>query len=201
MADQDRASATNCSQCGKPAVVIYAGHGLCAEHHLKLQQANYLQVSMLAAQLNVIRGDLEQGMGVELPRMHLPRPPFVGDTFTLNNINVSQSTIGAVNTGTIQNIDASITVMQSQGKDNLAAAVKELTEAVLKSSEVAQATKNDIAEQLAFLVAQATAQGQDRSLGLVRSVLGGLRSSISVAADLLTIWSRVEPLFQSAFGL
>lgn len=192
-----------CSQCDRPAIVRYGDLGLCVEHHLKMQQATYLQVSMLAAHLNFTRSQIEAGTGGLLPlsRMEIPPPPFIGDNLTLNNINVSGSTIGAINTGTIRNLDASITTMQSRGEHELGAAIAELTEAIIHSNEVNEAAKREIAEQLEFLVAQATAEEQNRSMGVVKSTLAGLRNSISVAAGLLTIWDKVEPFFGATFGI
>ncbi len=93
-----------CSQCDRPAIVRYGDLGLCVEYHLKMQQATYLQVSMLAADLNFLQAKMSVGTGGLIPptRVGIPPPPFIGDNFTLNNINVSGSTIGAINTGTIQ---------------------------------------------------------------------------------------------------
>ena len=42
--------------------------------------------------------------------------------------------------------------MKTQGKDDLAEAIKELTEAVIESNELDEAIKKDIAEQLEYLV-------------------------------------------------
>lgn len=194
---------TKCSQCDKPAVVYYGDSGLCVEHHLMMQQAAYLQQSMLAAQVNQIRAEIEAGTGmlVRLPRIEIPKPPFIGDSLTLNNISVAGSTIGAINTGTIQSLDVSITLMRNRGESELAAGVKELTEAILKSNEVQESAKNEITEQLAYLVAQVTAEKNNRSMGVVKSILAGIRNSISVATSLLAIWDKVQPLFQSAFGI
>ncbi len=91
--------------------------------------------------------------------------------------------------------------MQNRGEGDLAIAIKELTEAILRSNEVNECAKNEIAEQIDFLVAQVTAEPQNRSIGMVKSILAGIRDSISVAAGLLTIWGKLEPLFRIAFGI
>lgn len=52
-----------CSQCNRPAIVRYGALGLCVEHHLKMQQATYLQVSMLAANLNFLQTKISAGTG------------------------------------------------------------------------------------------------------------------------------------------
>ena len=70
--------------------------------------------------------------------------------------------------------------MQNRGEGDLAVAIKELTEAILRSNEVNESAKNEIAEQLDFLVTQVTAEPQNRSIGMVKSILAGIRDSISV---------------------
>jgi len=194
-------SAANCTQCDRPAIYHLHGHSLCVDHFLKLQQAIYLQQSGLISMLNMVRDDLTLSTGIPHSRVELPRPPFIGDALTLNNINVSGSNIAAINTGTIRNLDASITIMDSQGKSDLAQAVKELTQAIIDSNEIDESIKSDIAQQLEFLTSQATAKAESRSLGVIKSTLVGLKSIISVSANLLAIWDKVEPLFRATFGL
>ena len=190
-----------CTQCGKPAVSDIIPY--CVEHYLMLEQASYLQQTLLAANINFLQDKISLGTGGLIPPTHIeiPPPPFIGGNLTLNNISVSGSTIGAINTGTIKNLDASITVMKGLGESDLATAVKQLIEAVIKSTEINDSLKNEIAEQLAFLSVQATTKAESRSLGIIKSILSGLRDSISVAGGLIAIWGKVEPLFRSIFGI
>lgn len=188
-----------CSQCDKPAVL----GDLCVDHYYKLQQAIYLQSSMVAAMQNLLAAELDAGTGylVHHPRIIIPPPPSIGDNVTFNNINIDRSTVGAINTGILSNLDVSMDLVKSKGEDELAAAIKELTQAIYDSKEVDDSFKNDILDQLQFIVAQATAEPENRSTGLVKSVLAGIRSSISVVAGLLAIWDRVEPLIEVAVGI
>ena len=73
-----------------------------------IQEAAYLQFSMLAAHKNNLAAEIEAGIGyiMPVPRITIPPPPIRGNKLTLNNINVNNSTIGAINTGTIANLDA-----------------------------------------------------------------------------------------------
>jgi len=188
-----------CSQCNKPAVM----GGLCVDHYFRLQHAIYLQYSMAAAQYNVIEEQISAGTGGLMPpkRIIIPPPPSLGDNYTFNNISVAESDIGAINTGTAANIDASITIMQNQGNNELAVAITELTQAIIDSKEIEQAAKNEIAEQLQFLVAQVTAEPSNRSLGLVKGILIGIRNTISTATSLLAIWDKIEPLIKMSLGI
>jgi len=188
-----------CSQCDKPAVM----DDLCVDHYFKLQQAIYLQYSMLAAQYNVLEDQFSDGTGGIIPPKRIkvhPLPSF-GDNYTFNNISITESNVGAINTDSAANIDASITIMKSQGNSDLAIAITELTQAIIDSREIEQATKNEIAEQLQFLVAQTTAEPSNRSLGLVKGILTGIRDTVSTAASLLVTWDKVEPLIRMYLGI
>ena len=164
----ERAMSTSqdCTQCGRPAIITFGGNPLCVEHHLKMQQAIYLQHSQIAAHINYLSEEIARGTGYILPpnRIEIPRPPFLGDSLNLHNINVSNSTIGAVNTGTVEHLDAAITLFERRDEDELAAAIKEFTQALIDTNEIEASTINEIAEQLAFLVAQASAKPEDRSI-------------------------------------
>lgn len=188
-----------CSQCDKPAVL----GDLCVDHYYKLQQAIYLQSSMAAAMQNLLAAQLDAGTGylVHHPRIIIPPPPSIGDNVTFNNINIDRSTVGAINTGILSNLDVSMDLVKSKGEDELAAAIKELTQAIYDSKEVDDSFKNDILDQLQFIVAQATAEPENRSTGLVKGMLSGIRSSISAVASLLAIWDRVEPLIEMYLGI
>lgn len=193
-----------CSQCGKPAVVLYGGIPLCVGHHLKMQQAEYLLFSMRAAAYNVAAGDIDQSIGGILgptPRMELPRPPFVGETLTLNNINVSKSTVGSINTGTIQHLDSAISIMQGRGNEKVGEAIKELTEAVVNSAELGNTTKNELAELLESLASQIVAKPEDRKLGVAKAILDSIHKTASSVASLLVIWDRAQGIIHTALGL
>ncbi len=189
-----------CSQCDKPAI---GRMNLCVDCYFKLQQAIYLQWSMAASLYNLTNRLISNHTGGLMPPrpIAIPPPPSSGDTLTFNNINVDRSTIGTINTGFISNLDTSITLMQSSGEDKLADAVKELTQAIYDSKEVNDDLKNEIYEQLQFLIAQATAEPENRSIGVAKGILTGIRGAISVAAGLLAIWDKVELLLKTALGI
>ncbi|MBA7479862.1 hypothetical protein ES707_15303 [subsurface metagenome] len=193
-----------CSQCDKVAVVSYGEVNLCAEHYQMVQQADYQRFRMAAAMFNVMAAQFDAGTGwlVPHPRIEIPpaTPSIVGN-LTFNNISVDRSTVGAINLERVRNLDISIDIMQSRGDTDLAAGIKELTQAIIDSKEVTESVKDEINGQLEFLVAQATANKQNRNIGLIKSALAGIRGSISVVASLLAIWDKVEPLIKMYLGM
>ncbi|MBC8051181.1 MAG: hypothetical protein H7X92_13705 [Chitinophagales bacterium] len=63
---------------------------------------------------------------------------------TLNNIHISQSQIGVLNTGSIQRIDAAITLSKGSDVEEIGAQIVGLTQAVIQSKELDTAQQNEI---------------------------------------------------------
>lgn len=164
-----------------------------------MQQASYLLASQLAAGFNRLEVEIAQATGYILPPnlIEIPRPPFVGDKLTLNHINVSNSTVGAINTGMVQHLDAAVTVFQNQGQAEIAAAIKEFAQALVDNAEISDALRNEIAEQLAYLVAQIQAKPEQRSTGIAKSVVSGIGTAIAGVGPLLAAWEKLQPLIES----
>jgi hypothetical protein len=158
--------------------------------------------SWLASQLNYMEQQLDVGHGGLLPlkQMTIPQPPSAGSSYTLSQIQVSDSNVGVINPGTLFTLNTSIEVMQNRGDSELAKAVKELTQAVLDDKQITNDLKKEIAEQLEFLVAEAVADREKRRVGVIKGVMSHIGKAISISAALLTIWDKVEPLLRMTFG-
>jgi hypothetical protein len=192
---------TQCSQCGKPAIEEYHTHPLCVEHLRMMLQISYFRQSWAAANLNSVRSDLNVNSPIQYPLVEIPPNPFVGGDILLNNISVSQSTIGALNTGTISNIDVAIGLIRDKGDNDLATMIKKLTEEVINNAELSKQEKNEINEQLEYLVAQALIEEKHRVMGPIKSIFLGIRNYVSPIASLLAIWNNLEPLIKIALGI
>ena len=193
---------TTCTQCETPAFVQYEGQPLCVRHHLMVQQASWIQFAQLAARLNEVKGQIAQGTGYILPPnyIQIPPPPSLGDNLTFNNIKVTDSSVGLINTGTIRRIehlDASVTTFAVRGKDELAECLQHFTQ-VLVDSEADQAVKEEIAQQVEYLVAQAQAEPSQRSVGIIKAVFEGIEKSTAMLTPLAKAWINLQPLLRDA---
>jgi hypothetical protein len=201
-------STAKCHHCGKPAIINYGETPLCIDCYHKVAQADFMEQQILhnrlswnASQLNLVEQELYAGTGGLLPlkQMMIPRPPSA-PRYSSQQIKVSESNIGVINTGTLLNLEAGIEVIQNLGDKDLANAVKELTQAVLDSNDINDQLKTEIAEQLEFLVTEALASKDKKRKGLARKVIDNISKSISTVASLLTIWNTLHPLLQAYFG-
>ena len=118
----------------------------------------------------------------------------MGQNLTLNNINVRDSAVGGINTGTIQHPDATVTLTRAGGKKEPADALQEFTQALHDSQDLAGEIKNEIAEQVDFLMAQVGVEPKSRSTGLFKSALSG----VTAVPALLALWSKLKALIETA---
>jgi hypothetical protein len=198
-----------CHHCDKPATFKRGEIPLCVDCYYKVAQADFMeqqilhnQMSWTASNLNFIEQQLYIGHGGLLPlkQMMIPPPP-TAPNYSFQQIKVSDSNIGVINTGTLFNLDTSIQIMQNRGDKELADAVKQLTQAVLDSNDINNELKTDIAEQLEFLVTEVLASKDKQRKGLARKVIDNISQSISTVASLLTIWNTLNPLLKAYFNL
>jgi len=196
-----------CSQCDKPAIIKYDNKiPLCVDCYHKIaqaafmeQQAQHNRLSWLASQMNLTEQHLYQGMGGILPlkQIQIPQPPSAGINYSYSNIEVSDSAVGVINPGTLYTINTSIDVMQNRGDNELAAAIKDLTQEVVNSKEIQDDVRKEITELLQYLASAASTDKDTQNKSVVKQVLERLEKLIPVATLAWSIWERVQPLLQS----
>ncbi|WP_144766547.1 hypothetical protein [Methylobacterium dankookense] len=103
---------------------------------------------------------------------------------TFNNFNVNNSQIGVINTGELAKIDAAITLSRGSDAEIFGQKVQILTEALLKSTEVSQAQKNEIIDLIQALTSEVIAKRKPAVIGALLQSIGAKVSGISVLARL-----------------
>ena len=112
----------------------------------------------------------------------------MGENLTLNNITVTNSAIGGINTGTLENLDARVTLTIGKGEDALADALREFTQAIHDTEELSSEAKNEVAEQLDFAMSQVGVEAKQRTpKGLAKSALGGIRAVVTDIGALVVL--------------
>ena len=91
-------------------------------------------------------------------------------------------------------------MMRAVGKDDLASELQSLTQVLLDNQELDQSTRKEVAEQLEFLVAQIQAKPENRTVGLAKSALSGIRDLLAPATTLIVIWNKLEPLIKGSLA-
>lgn len=132
-------------------------------------------------------------------------PLQVKQSVSKNGIIISNSNIGILNTGEIediQSISVNITSLSESGAHEVAEAIKQITEAVSKSSDLAATNKSMVLEQLEELSEQALLPAENRSKpGILKAIISTLATTLGAAGGLAEVWSTWGPAIQKFFGL
>lgn len=168
---------------------------VCLDCNLKHAQLSAIQCDQLEREMNYAAAHMEAitGMPGTIPR-YPPRQVRIvqGGTVTLNNINISQSTIGVLNTGSLQMVDSAITILMGQPETkDIAEAIKSLVNAIASAPELSKEDKNEAIETLSVVASEATAPQDKRKSSVVKRLLAHLPDLIKTSASALTIWDKV----------
>jgi hypothetical protein len=194
-----------CYQCDKLAIYVVSDQKipLCLDCYYKFAQINQQQIEMGERQTNFLLDQMDEIMGFQRsgPRFPVRRPPptvNVGAS-TFNNINVSNSTVGVLNTGNIHRIDNALTILKSGAEADLGEAIKGLSQAIL-SSQIGNKEKDEALEILSVLSAEATSPKAKRRASTMKVLWSRLKEIVGMANDLAQAWSNYSPLIFAAFG-
>ncbi len=188
-----------CGQCGKPAIVQAAGVSLCVDCYYRLVVTQTLQLRNAAIGSNAAaqQMDFVSDLRNFTPRMQVPDLPPA--PFTLNNIHVDRSTVGAINTGEVAKIDVSITLLQQAGNKDISEALRSLTQATIDASEMPEDSKSQALDQVGYLSEQAAAAAKDRKPGMIRAALSAITQTATTVSAVATAWNAAEPILKAHF--
>ena len=181
---------------GKPAVAEGGGVSLCVDCYYRLAVAQTLQLRNAAIGSNAAAQQMDFVTGLRnfTPSMQVPDLPPA--PFTLNNIHIDRSTVGAINTGEVAKIDVSITVLQQAGNKEVSEALKALTQAIIDASDTTEDSKSQTLDQVGYLSEQATAAAKDRKPGVIRATLSAITQTATTVSAVATAWSAAEPILR-----
>jgi hypothetical protein len=189
-----------CQQCGKPAIMKY-GEGeesifLCIDCNLKYQQSIEMAQRRNAEMINFLTGQIESQFGMYgmFPRYQVTSPVIHKGDIKLNNINVNNSVVGAINTGVVQSIDVSLSVIKSQGEPDIVDSIKGLTEQLIKSNDINDKQKNEILEQLSFISEQLAKPKESRKRSLIGPVFKTIGAALTGFPKLIEAWEKLRQL-------
>ncbi|MDH4157732.1 MAG: hypothetical protein OEW00_10705, partial [candidate division Zixibacteria bacterium] len=159
-----------CSQCDLPAIAVIAGQPLCVDHYTKMASALEAQNDQLARTMNYLYDMMERATGIPgiAPKIETRQPIHARIDASVNQITIDRSVVGAVNQGTVDGIEVALNYIRQGQDENVAEAIKELTEATAKEASIDLSTQNEILEVLHVLAAQAAQPKETRRMGVVR---------------------------------
>ena len=177
------------------------GHPLCLDCKTKLSQMWQAELADTVNQLNFLLGVAEAQVGIPgmFPRYQAPQPTIQQGSVSFNNINVSESVVGAINTGQIQQIDVAMDKIAIDGNAQLIDYLKAFTEAVLADQQLEGERRDKIIEMLAFLTTQCALPKGGRQPSVVQTVLERVSQIVETVKSLSPLWAPLLAALQTMF--
>ena len=175
---------------------------LCLDCNLKFSQITQQQIENHERMANHAADEIAAAVGLAPmgPRFP-PRPrPVVVQGLKLNNINVSNSVVGTINTGSIGTVDQSITALQQSGDPSVAEALKVISEAVLRSGDLTLNQRNDLIESLSVIAREAASSKDTRQNTVALTLIERASKITSLANDVADVCGKYWPVLLAAFG-
>lgn len=141
-----------------------------------------------------------------MPREPVPQLPATFQdrrtmTVTNNHITVNGGTVGAINTGTIQRLNVAIDQAAQRNDAALVIAIRQLGEAIANHATLTAEKKDEASECLLFLVDQISIPATQRRPTIIRAATDAFLRALSVAADLMQVWTTVGTPIRQALGI
>ncbi|SIP93611.1 hypothetical protein SAMN05880561_101315 [Rhizobium sp. RU33A] len=188
-----------CSNCSRLALYTVGdqspGIPLCLSCYAIVEDISFRNWLKSAAMLNQAMDDMDAVMplGGTVGRIPVADIAKATSSFrTYNNIHVTNSNVGVINTGNLAKIDAAITMSVGTDAEEFGARLKDLTDAVLQEASVDDDAKRQIVEVIDAIAQQASAK--QPSATVIGTLFSGLRTLSSTAVEIAT---AVEKLYDA----
>jgi hypothetical protein len=117
------------------------------------------------------------------------------------NIHLKDSQVGVLNLGSIVgNVQAHLAAVGGPDADEARKALETLAQAVLDEEALRDEQRQQLLESVDLLAQEAAATPAQRRGSVIRTVLGGLATSLAAAGSLTEVWTAVGPTLLHFFG-
>jgi hypothetical protein len=193
-----------CHQCPKPALYGVSDQNipLCLDCFHKWQQIGYMQFLQHAAMMNQAADDMDSMVGFRtggrIPVVALANA--MQKRHVYNNIRISHSTVGVLNTGDLARIDAVITLTKDSDVEAIGETLKNLTQAVIDARNIDEKAKKDLVELIQSLAEQVVgSQGQRKPL-VIMTLLRGIEERAKGIGAISGVVHQLVAVITNMFG-
>ena len=170
---------------------------LCLKCHTLLQDNNYRTFLMNATMLNQSMDHMDMVTGIHLGGKRISVNALakaMSKPMTSNHINISNSSVGVLNTGDLAKINAVITITEGSDVEELGHEIRNFAQAVVDSQELPKETKQEVGELLGTLSEQIAGK---RSKSVIGAVLKGIEERVKSANTLWAFGEKISKLLIS----
>jgi hypothetical protein len=188
-----------CHFCSKSHARMYQlndGGIMCLDCYSKFQATNESTQRGLERMINYLSDSIDSTFGIPMnsPRFPEPKPPVYMQNPTLNSLTIQDSVVGAVNQGSVQSMNVSLSnINQTHSKE--AQLVKTFTEMMLKSQELEKEQKEEILDQLTYLTGQLAKPKEKRNHPVIKTMTTGITNILKSSKFLLDMWVVINVIF------
>ncbi len=155
--------------------------------------------SHVARQMETIQARVFRDLELRLGRQNAGLSK--GETMK-HGINLTVQNAANINLGSqVGTINAALNVIYQQGQSEVASAIKELSNAIVRTKAMQDSQKQEALRVIADIAKQAEAKPEARSIGVVKALLIALPTMIGLAADVTTLWDKYGPIIRAYFGI
>lgn len=112
----------------------------------------------------------------------------------MTNIHIQGDLLGVLNTGTIQKVDNSVTVIRNAGGDELASKLAEFVEAVDQTSELTRDAKRQVVELLSVVSTEVASPPKERRVAGMLAIIGNIAQIVGTGTSIALQWEPLRTL-------
>lgn len=190
-----------CHQCDRPAMYLVGDKNqipLCLHCYAKLSHIMNMQFLQNAAMLNQASDDIDMAMGFPSSGGRVPVQAIaqaMKRSHTLNNIHISKSQIGVLNTGSIQRIDAAITLSKGSDAEEIGKLINGLTQAVIQSKILDATLQNEIIDLTETLAEEVIGKRKPATItAVMKAITEKVTGVAALAGAAEKLWQAIKPL-------
>lgn len=150
------------------------------------QRRAYGLKARLKQQLTAL--SLEARLGMHQPNKHS------GTTVHISNSTISNLNLGNV----VGDLNSSIQQLDTEGRNDLAEALRNLTEAVGASGDLNDEIRKEMLEHLSIVSGEAAKPAGSRKMGPLKTSFEAIKSGLAVGTQLMMLWQGVEHALRTA---
>lgn len=143
-------------------------------------------IAFLWSLVQMARGSEERQRRARMERALNPR-----GTMNFINIKIDRSAVGAINTGSVEKIDAALSDIKVSGDNELERNLAAFTEGVVASEELSDGARKEILEQLTVVTEEATKPKESRSWGVLKAVVASISAAVATTG-LAELWDKIR---------
>lgn len=173
---------------------------LCIDCQLKMQQIHSRQNAENERMINFFADHIDAISGLPRTGARFPERQIVDSPeFVMNKINITDSNVGVVNTGTVHSIEAAVNVIAEGGNAELSEALAELTQGILDDENLGDEERKGALDLVNTVSAEASLAPEKQRKVIIKPLVGELAQLLQGSAAAMTIYEKVLPVLQALF--